>query len=247
MTKTLIFGGTTEGRLLAEFCAENGISCTVSVATEYGKELLPRSGYVDVAVGKKDGGEMTEYIFQNGFRRVIDAAHPYALEARKNIRLACEKTGAEYIRVVREKPRDIPNALYFGSCAEAAGYLKEKRGRIFIATGSKDLAPFLSDGFPERCAVRVIPSEDTVSMCKKAGFFRVIALKGPFTYESNMEHFKGCGYVLTKESGRAGGFEEKRRAAEDTGAQLIIIRRAEEEGVGTDGAREILLKGKISV
>ena len=39
MSEILIFGGTTEGRLLAEFCAAKGIRAAVSTATEYGAEL----------------------------------------------------------------------------------------------------------------------------------------------------------------------------------------------------------------
>lgn len=42
MSEVLIFGGTTEGRLLAEFCAAKGIRAAVSVTTDYGAELLPR-------------------------------------------------------------------------------------------------------------------------------------------------------------------------------------------------------------
>ena len=46
MSEVLIFGGTTEGRLLAEFCATKEIRAAVSVTTDYGAELLPRSDYI---------------------------------------------------------------------------------------------------------------------------------------------------------------------------------------------------------
>ena len=38
--RVLIFGGTTEGRVLSQWCAENGISADVSVTTDYGARLL---------------------------------------------------------------------------------------------------------------------------------------------------------------------------------------------------------------
>ena len=38
--KILLFGGTTEGRLLAERLVEMGHQVTVSVATELGAEIL---------------------------------------------------------------------------------------------------------------------------------------------------------------------------------------------------------------
>ena len=42
MKKLLIFAGTTEGRLLAQAMAEKGFLVTASVATDYGREVLPR-------------------------------------------------------------------------------------------------------------------------------------------------------------------------------------------------------------
>ena len=38
----LLFGGTSEGRILAEWLADQGYAPTVCVATEYGAVLLPR-------------------------------------------------------------------------------------------------------------------------------------------------------------------------------------------------------------
>ena len=35
-----IFGGTQEGRLLAEFCRDEDIDFAVSVATAYGEQIL---------------------------------------------------------------------------------------------------------------------------------------------------------------------------------------------------------------
>ena len=39
-TEILLFAGTTEGRELAERLSEAGVRCTVSVATEYGAQIL---------------------------------------------------------------------------------------------------------------------------------------------------------------------------------------------------------------
>ena len=41
MNKILLFGGTGEGRALAEWLLAEGIPHTVCVATEYGETLLP--------------------------------------------------------------------------------------------------------------------------------------------------------------------------------------------------------------
>ena len=49
--KILIFGGTTEGRLLAEFCEKERIPVWVSVVSRYGEELLKESTFVRVHQG----------------------------------------------------------------------------------------------------------------------------------------------------------------------------------------------------
>ena len=242
MNKFLIFGGTTEGRLLAEYCDENKISCTVSVATEYGAELLPRSEFVNAEIGRKDRNEIAARILSGGYATVFDATHPYAAEVGKNISEACIDTNTPYYRVVREPFPICEEALYFDTAAETADFAEKSSGTFFIATGSKELPLFCRNGLPERCVVRVLPDDNIIRECEKSGFMRIISGKGPFGFEENVLHFKGCGYVITKESGAAGGFEEKRRAALSVGAKLIIIKRPEEKGMLLVEAEKLLLK-----
>ena len=101
MSRRWILGGTTEGRLLAEFCGARGIEVFVSVATEYGGELVEPSASVRVVTGRMDGEQMVSFIEENGIDEVIDATHPYAAEVTENARGACERTGISYIRCVR--------------------------------------------------------------------------------------------------------------------------------------------------
>ena len=240
MDNFLIFGGTTEGRLLAEYCDKNGICCTVSVATEYGAELLPKSDYVRIETGRKDCGEISDFIVSGGFSAVFDAAHPYAEELRKNIVKACDDTNTAYYRVIREPSPICKEALYFDKAAMAAEYACKAGGRIFIATGSKELPLFMKSGVPERCVVRVLPDEVILKQCRDAGFSKIISGKGPFSFEENVKDFEGCGYVITKESGSTGGFEEKRRAAAVGGAKLLIIKRPAEKGMTLSEAEKLI-------
>ncbi|MGN0639010.1 MAG: precorrin-6A reductase [Huintestinicola sp.] len=247
MNRFLIFGGTTEGRLLAEYCNQNKIFCVVSVATEYGAELLPKSVYVAAEIGRKDRNEIAAFILSGGFCAVFDATHPYAEDVGKNISGACIDTNTPCYRVVREPSPVCEEALYFDTAAEAADFAEKTSGTFFIATGSKELSLFCREGLPERCAVRVLPDDEIVRECEKSGFMRIISGKGPFGSEENCEHFRGCGYVITKESGAAGGFEEKRRAASAVGAKLIIIKRPREKGMSLLEAEKLLCEfsGKV--
>ena len=47
MYKVLLFGGTVEGRTVAEYLNENKIPSMVCVATEYGESLLPQGEYLE--------------------------------------------------------------------------------------------------------------------------------------------------------------------------------------------------------
>ena len=67
----LIFAGTTEGRLLAEYASAHGIGCFVSVATEYGKDLLGDLEHVTVLAGRMDEKQIKAFIEENRIRLVI--------------------------------------------------------------------------------------------------------------------------------------------------------------------------------
>ena len=60
--KIIIFGGTTEGRLLSHLLAEKGAAVTVCVATEYGCEEQGESPGVTVLTGRKTVEEMSELL-----------------------------------------------------------------------------------------------------------------------------------------------------------------------------------------
>ena len=62
----------------------------------------------------------------------------------------------------------------------------------------------------------------------------IVCMQGPFSKELNIAMMKKfhSKFMVTKDSGAAGGFEEKVEAAEAAGAKLIVIGRTKEEGAG---------------
>ena len=115
-----LFGGTTEGRKIAEAIAEVNrewaardaassglpIVAEVYVATAYGASLLPAGPGIRVHVGRLDAEEMTA-LFKAAQQTsasllVIDATHPYAAVVSENILTACAAAGVRCIRVERE-------------------------------------------------------------------------------------------------------------------------------------------------
>lgn len=230
MKKVLIFGGTTEGRIIAERCAAEGIYADICVTTDYGKELLPVSPYVNILVGKKGVGEIAA-LLGNGYAAVADATHPYAKDITANIKAAVSKSGYSenrYFRIKREPAKRDERAIYVDSAAAAVKYLKNTAGRIFIATGSKEAADFSC--FADRSRIRVYDSSENTELCRRYGYTDIITGQGPFSEYENTRDFSGCDILVTKDSGKEGGFSEKCSAAHKLGMTVIVIKRPEEDG-----------------
>lgn len=126
--RAVLFAGTTEGRLLAEYLASVGCQTVVCVATEYGRDILgewmdnweerdnlrertdtrqkPMDGrrkYMDIRQGRLDQAGMERLLKEVGPGMVIDATHPYAVEVSRNIKRACELShGPRLLRCLRE-------------------------------------------------------------------------------------------------------------------------------------------------
>ena len=237
-TEILLFAGTTEGRELAERLSEAGVRCTVSVATEYGAQILGPGKGRTVLQGRLTQEQMAFLIREEGFTCVVDATHPFATEVSAQIRKACEATEISYLRLSRDTEGDMP-AGGFGiyeaaTMQEAARILRGIPGNLFLTTGSKDL-PLLAEeiGEPQRLYVRVLPSVESLRICMECGIpaGHLIAMQGPFTQELNVDILTqtGARAVLTKESGKVGGFDAKIAAAKEVGIPVVVVRNPEKK------------------
>ena len=252
MDKILLFAGTTEGRNLAEFLEKNQIPTEVCVATQYGETLLEEGKYLHVHAGRLDETEMEQQIQKQQITLVIDATHPYAVIVSQNIRRACSRTGTEYIRLARKETdaswkQEMEDVTEVASVAEAAAFLAKKEGRIFAATGSKELSAYqVIPDYQDRVVARVLSTPEAVSECAMLGFSgkNLICMQGPFTEDLNVAMLRQAqaSWMVTKESGKAGGFLEKLRAAKKAGAKLVVIKRPGErsEEIAKDQKEENL-------
>lgn len=244
MSEVLIFGGTTEGRLLAEFCAEKGIRAAVSVTTDYAAELLPQSDFIRELVGNLDSMQMSSLLKTEDFSIVIDATHPFAQKVSANLRTACDEAGLRYIRLVRDE-ETVPQGKLFNNISEIVEYLNQNNKKSLITTGGNSLSEYTKvHDFQSRLTVRILPADGAAKRCADLGFHaeNVILEKGPFTVQQNVEHLKksGAEILVTKESGEAGGFPEKSEAASLCGAELLTLRRPPETGRSLEQVKELL-------
>ena len=95
MAELVIFGGTAEGRQAA--LAHPG--AVVCVTSAYARELLPAEAHV--RVGRLNREEMRAFLQTEQPKRVIDATHPYAVQATANIAACCRELGIRLTRVAR--------------------------------------------------------------------------------------------------------------------------------------------------
>ena len=236
--KIVIFGGTSEGRELSNALAKAGAEVLVSVASEVGVEEQGSAEGVTVEWGVKDEDGIRGMI--RGADMVIDATHPFAVVVTDNIRQAAEAEGIERLRLLREETPagEEADIRYAKDAQDAARIAAEIGGRVLLTTGSKDLGIYAAVIDPQRLYPRVLPLVASIEACEEAGIphRNIIAVQGPFSEELNKAVIRDyeTEVMVTKDSGAAGGFPEKIRAAQECRIPVIVIMRPEEEGLGFD-------------
>ena len=139
-----MFSGTADGRKLCEWLTEQNVKVKACVATGYGASLM--SG-TDVHAG-----------------RLAD-------KVTRNISEACREAGIRCMRLVREETK-CRGAIYVESVSAAAEYLKNKHGKIFVSTGSKELYRFSE--IRNRVSARVLDTDDVRKKCECLGIKDII-------------------------------------------------------------------------
>lgn len=233
--KLVIFAGTSEGRALCERVSRRGAQADVCVATEYGRTVLPELAGITVHSGRMDEAEMTAFL--QSYDTCVDATHPYADVVTRNLRAACAACGCRYLRLLRPKTQ-ADGVIHVPSAQAAAEFLNAEQGGILLTTGSKELSVF-ADGisdYKNRLFPRVLPAEASLRACRELGISakNMILMQGPFSAELNAAMLRqtGARWLVTKDTGAAGGLPEKLAAARGTGAQVVMIDRpTEEEGL----------------
>ena len=239
MGGTLIFGGTTEGRL----AAEKEKDAVVCVSSAYGASLLPPG--TECRVGKQNRHEMAELMEELHPERVIDATHPFAVQVTENILSCCEELGIPYERISRSAaPGEWRKHVRHAADAEqAAEMLGKTAGHVLLTTGSKTLGIYSAAVEAERIWARVLPTCEALELCAQAGIpaSHVIAMQGPFTEELNGAIYDqfDIRVIVTKDSGTAGGVEEKVLPALSRGMDIIMIDPPEEKAAcGAAGGKK---------
>ena len=240
MCKICVFAGTSEGRALIEALSGRGASITACVATEYGEVLLGSHPDVRILAGRMNVEEMTALMRAESFDAVVDATHPYADVVTQNIAAACRAVGANYLRLLRGSSMAEGDGVFVPDVEACVNYLRSTEGNILLTTGSKQLPQFCEDpALRARIYARVLPMQASLQTCADCGIApdHIIAMQGPFDEELNCAMLRAvyARYMVTKDTGGAGGYGAKIAAAKRAGAQVVVIGRpAQVEGLSPE-------------
>ncbi|MGH4038853.1 MAG: precorrin-6A reductase [Sphaerochaeta sp.] len=237
MFDVLIFGGTTEARLLVSALLDHEIRCKVSVTSDYARSLMPDSPLLTVSVKRLDEGEIEDMLLRCNPSLIVDATHLYATEVSKNIKRVCQKLDREFLTLIREVG-GVEGATLFDSIDEMVDFLNEnctESDAIFSTLGIKEAKLFKEKlpSYRSNVYLRILPSMESLRSACELGFpsKHIICMMGPFSKEMNVAFLHECRakYLLTKITGKFGGLDSKIEAARECGVEVLAIRAPKRE------------------
>ena len=227
-----VFSGTSDGNALAGELAGQGMTVVVSTATEYGGEVASQgTPNVTVWAGRQGVEARRQALVGSGARVLVDATHPYASVISEQLMGLSRELGIPYVRFERPSTLAAGETMLCGSMEAAAERAITLGKRIFLATGSKDLAAFLQAPGAENAEwfARVTPEPEFIQRAINVGLPRshICAMQGPFSEAFNISLWRDwqIDCVVTKDSGDAGGYAAKAAAAQKLGIPLVVVQR----------------------
>jgi cobalt-factor III methyltransferase len=227
-----LFSGTRDGNALARSLVQRQGPIVVSTASEYGGEIAREScPGVTVWAGRQGVESRRRALLGSHARVIVDATHPYAQQMSEQLIGLSKELDIPYLRYERPSTLDPKTTLLCDSVADAAERAIATGQRIFLATGSKDLATFLNAANADQREwfVRMTPEPALIRRAIDLGVprDRILAMQGPFSTAFNIALWRDqrIDCVVTKDSGEAGGYSAKERAAAALEIPLLVIRR----------------------
>jgi precorrin-6x reductase len=227
-----IFSGTSDGNALANELAGQGYPVVVSAATEYGGEVAAQHcSSVSVWAGHQGVEAQRQALTKNQARVIVDATHPYANLISEQLMGLSQSLNIPYLRYERPSSFVADTGIECASTEQAAEQAIALGQRIFLTTGSKNLAEFLRPpGAAEReWFVRMTPEPEFIQRAIDLGIPRshICAMQGPFSQAFNEALWRDLKIdcVITKDSGDAGGYQAKVAATQALNIPLLVIKR----------------------
>lgn len=227
-----VFSGTSDGNELAQKLLSEGYPIVVSAATTYGAEIAAKKCPGAFVWNGQSGIEARrKALLDNQAKVLIDATHPYADKMSEQLIDLSPTLGIPYIRYERPSELETDTITQCSSTAKAAEHAIKRGQRIFLSTGSKNLATFLQapGANDKQWFVRVTAEPEFIRRALDLGIpqSNICAMQGPFSQDFNMVLWRDWNVdcVVTKDSGAVGGYRAKADAAKALGIPLLVIQR----------------------
>ncbi|AEH06148.1 precorrin-6A reductase [Methanothermococcus okinawensis] len=222
----LIMGGTSDANKISEELKKlNNIYTVITTTTNHGSELARK--HANKVISRQDNKETFEDIIKNNnISILIDATHPFAINASKRALQVSKDLNIPYIRY--ERPQKFyENAIYVKDFKEASRRALEiSKKNIMYLAGIKNLKNVVEIIGKDRLIARVLP----ISVNEALNILpskNIIGMQGIFSKELNryliMDY--NCDVIITKDSGDSGGLNEKVMGAIEANATPIIVER----------------------
>ncbi len=227
----LVFGGTTEGRLAIDVCEEAGKRFYYS--TKSGLQNVEMHNGVRLT-GAMTSTDIRKFCEENEVRCIIDAAHPFAENLHREIFLASKREGKSnipVIRIQRSSAKRYEEVIYCIGYDDAITKLKEANINCLLAlSGANTISKLKPYWQNNKTIFRILNREESISLAERESLPKenIIFYNEDFhlpTKESEKEIFRslGCDAIITKDSGKSGGYEEKVEAALSLGMKVFVV------------------------
>ncbi len=222
----LIMGGTSDANIIGEELKKiEGIYTITTTTTNYGSELAKE--HFNKVISRQDRQEtLKDIIKSNNISIIIDATHPFAVNATKRALQVSEELNIPYIRY--ERPQKIyDDAIYVKDFEEASKKALElSKKNIMYMAGIKNLKNVSEIIGKDRLIARVLPVSVNTAL-NILPSKNIIGMQGTFSKELNRYLIKdyNCDVIITKDSGDSGGLNEKILGAIEADANPIIVER----------------------
>ena len=230
LRRALVLGGTADTAPLADGLAARGFQVLVSTFSDAPLDCGNLPG-ISRRCGPLDAVALADLIAQERITITIDALHPYASLGHAT----CDKVAAQskhrFVRLLREGTALPSEAIVVSDHDQALLVIQNDPGPLFCTIGSRYLPAYvqLCRRMQLPILARVLDDPQSLTVCQQAGLreHEVIAARGPFSVQDNLQHMDriGAGWLLTKDGGLAGGMPAKIAACAQRPCKLLVVGR----------------------
>jgi precorrin-6A/cobalt-precorrin-6A reductase len=223
MIRVLILGGTGDA---SELAAKISLLPSVQVITSLaGRTRQPSVPTGPVRIGGLGGQSgLVQYVQAQKIDLLIDATHPFAAQISWNAVAAAAEAGIPHLMLIRPtwQPMGSDCWIEVDTLEAAAAAIPDRAKRVFLSTGRKQLAPFVSLTHLW-FLIRSIDSPNPKTLMPKG---LLLLDRGPFTLEQerNLLISYEIDVIVSKNSGGEATYA-KILAARELSLPVVMVRR----------------------